>query len=494
MKKFISLWLSALMLFTTVTAVPFVSSAENEEEPDYWDWFINKTYYNEDGTTVGEDTVDYTFKPDGTVKLLRFNFGTNEYNLIEIPANRKQIDYNTDVGYIITDDEFSEIGREAFYLTPVKQYVVPDTIKKIDSMAFACNSMMTQIQLSANLETMGSCVFEDCTALKEAVIPDSVMQMGTGTFSNCSSLEKVNFSKTVKSIPANTFKNCASLKSFEVPDFVQKIKSSAFSGCTSLTKISFGKNLTEIGAYAFENCISLQNIVIPNCVTKIEEGAFARCKNINSITLSNNLKSVGAYAFEECNQLKTIIIPKSVTNIGDKAFGYYYDDKASEYKKCKDIIIKGYSNTAAEQYAKKNAFKFVDLCSHKQTKTIFKKATYFADGYKNRRVCSVCNKVLSKGTTVKKLKLKTPSVKVTAGKKKITVKYTKVKDATGFQVKYTKGKKSYTKKFETAKSATKSITKLKKGKYKVQVRAYYLNSKKQKAYSPWTKAKSVTVK
>lgn len=126
-------------------------------------------------------------------------------------------------------------------------------------------------------------------------------------------------------------------------------------------------------------------------------------------------------------------------------------------------------------------------------KTVSKKATYFADGYKNRRVCSVCNKVLSKGTTVKKLKLKTPSVKVTAGKKKITVKYTKVKDATGFQVKYTKGNKSYTKKFKTSKSATKSITKLKKGKYKVQVRAYKTSGKKT-VYSSYSKAKTVTVK
>lgn len=126
-------------------------------------------------------------------------------------------------------------------------------------------------------------------------------------------------------------------------------------------------------------------------------------------------------------------------------------------------------------------------------KTVSKSATYFADGYKNRRICSVCNKVLSKGTTVKKLKLKTPTVKVTAGKKKITVKYTKVKDATGFQVKYTKGNKSYTKKFKTAKSATKSITKLKKGKYKVQVRAYKTSGKKT-VYSSYSKAKTVTVK
>lgn len=118
----------------------------------------------------------------------------------------------------------------------------------------------------------------------------------------------------------------------------------------------------------------------------------------------------------------------------------------------KNITIKGYTNTAAQKYAKKNKIKF--------------------------------------STAI----LKTPKAKITAGKKKITVNYTKVSGASGFEVKYTKGKKTVTKTFKVSKSAAKTIAKLKKGKYKVQVRAYYQNSKKQKAYSPWTKAKSVTVK
>ena len=89
--------------------------------------------------------------------------------------------------------------------------------------------------------------------------------------------------------------------------------------------------------------------------------------------------------------------------------------------------------------------------------------------------------------------MKVPAFKLIKGKKQFKVKYTKVADATGFQVKYKLKGKWKTKTFKTTKSATKAIKKLKKGTYKVQVRAM-IKSGKQKAYSAWAKAKKVKVK
>ena len=120
-------------------------------------------------------------------------------------------------------------------------------------------------------------------------------------------------------------------------------------------------------------------------------------------------------------------------------------------------------------------------------------ATYFAKGYTGDKKCSVCGKIVSKGKSIAKLKLATPKVKITAGKQKLTVKYTKVKDATGFQVKYTYKGKTTTKTYTSKKSLTKTIKKLKKGTYKVSVRAL-IKSKGKIAYSKWTTAKKVKVK
>ncbi|MEE1003139.1 MAG: leucine-rich repeat domain-containing protein [Acutalibacteraceae bacterium] len=135
--------------------------------------------------------------------------------------------------------------------------------------------------------------------------------------------------------------------------------------------------------------------------------------------------------------------------------------------------------------------KSISTKAHSYKWVVTKKASYVSKGLKAYK-CSVCGKV-AKTTSIAKLKLKTPSLSVGAGKKMFKVKYTKVTGATGFQVKYTIGKKTVTKTINTAKSITKTISGLKKGSYKVQIRAFVKQNSKT-AYSDWTKAKSVKVK
>lgn len=121
-----------------------------------------------------------------------------------------------------------------------------------------------------------------------------------------------------------------------------------------------------------------------------------------------------------------------------------------------------------------------------------KKATYFAKGNKGNKVCKNCGKIISKGKSIPKLKLKTPKLSVSCKKKQITVKYHKVKNATGFQIKYKEGKKTSTVNVDTKKSMI-LITMAKKGTCKVQIRAFVKSGSKI-AYSSWTKAKKVKVK
>lgn len=145
---------------------------------------------------------------------------------------------------------------------------------------------------------------------------------------------------------------------------------------------------------------------------------------------------------------------------------------------CKEVIV---AQTA------------VEAIGHTEKTINTKKATYFANGYTGDKVCETCNTTIEQGKDIAKLKLKVPTVKYTGGKKKITVKYTKVKGATGFQVKYKLGKKAVTKTFKAKKTVKKVIKNLKKGNYKVQVRAFVKSGNKT-AYSNWTKAKKVKVK
>ncbi len=130
-----------------------------------------------------------------------------------------------------------------------------------------------------------------------------------------------------------------------------------------------------------------------------------------------------------------------------------------------------------------------------------KNATYFAKGYTGDKVCSVCDKVFKKGKATAKLKLATPKVKIVAIKypwgSEISVTLKKAsKGATGYQVRW---------KCNGAWQYSDDInfnywifgideSHLQRGKkHKVQVRAF-VKSGSKKAYSNWTKAKTVKAK
>ncbi|MCQ2478978.1 MAG: leucine-rich repeat protein, partial [Clostridia bacterium] len=70
---------------------------------------------------------------------------------------------------------------------------------------------------------------------------------------------------------------------------------------------------------------------------------------------------IGKRAFFNCKKLKSVTIPASVKTIGEKAFGYIPSDD-------KDIVlsgftVKGYTNTAAQTYAKNNKIEFIPVVS-----------------------------------------------------------------------------------------------------------------------------------
>ena len=133
----------------------------------------------------------------------------------------------------------------------------------------------------------------------------------------------------------------------------------------------------------------------------------------------------------------------------------------------------------------------IKALGHKMKTVSTKKATYVANGKKTLK-CEYCGETKIK--SISKLKLKTPKFTLKGAKGKFTVKYTSVKDATGFEIKYKiKNGKFKTVKVTTKKSMSKVISKLKKGKYSVQIRAFVKQSGKT-ANSNWTNLKSVTVK
>ena len=104
---------------------------------------------------------------------------------------------------------------------------------------------------------------------------------------------------------------------------------------------------------------NLNNVVIPANIKEIGDNAFSWCESLTNLTISEGVEHIGEAAFFRCNSLNEVTIPRSVTQIDMHAFGWDYVDDYDVRNE--NLVIKGYSGTAAEQYARDNGFKCILL-------------------------------------------------------------------------------------------------------------------------------------
>ena len=85
-------------------------------------------------------------------------------------------------------------------------------------------------------------------------------------------------------------------------------------------------------------------------MTTVGENAFSGCTGLTEITIPDSVTSIGDHAFDGCTGLKTITIPESVTSIGNGTFD-----------NCNNLIIRGYTGSFAETYAREHNIRFADV-------------------------------------------------------------------------------------------------------------------------------------
>lgn len=207
-------------------------------------------------------------------------------------------------GYTVT-----EIGESAFYAETKKQLfdnlitenqitslVLPDSIKKIGSMAFSFNKSLVSVD-----------------------IPDAVTVVSTRAFEACFSLANIGWPANLKTIGSMAFYRCLGLTSLQIPEGVTRIGSNAFSGCDNLQSVSLPQTLTSIGNLAFKGDLLLESVSIPDSVTELGLGAFMDCEALQTAKLPSGLEVIPDFLFHYTN-LQHIDIPETVTKIGCGAF------------------------------------------------------------------------------------------------------------------------------------------------------------------------------
>lgn len=304
------------------------------------------TFESEDGTSdrkTAENTVRYTYDGD-TLRISgsgSLSYGDDE----TAPWETEQ----KNAKHLVIENGIAEIDNGVFFASfngdkPTNAYgklesvEVAGSVRRIGGGVFENCRGLRSLKLAEGIADINANAFSGCSALENVEIPGSVIRLGTEAFANCTSLKSVRLHAGTTSLQENAFGGCTALTSFDMGDTVARLDYNTFSGCTALTDIRFSESLRTIGEYAFRDCSALTEITLPDSLTSIEESAF-----------------------EGCTSLRSVTIPASVRYIGQFALGYYTNDATFNYVRNKDFTIKGYKNTAAEQYALDNDFTFETL-------------------------------------------------------------------------------------------------------------------------------------
>ena len=201
---------------------------------------------------------------------------------IVIPAT---VDYDAKT-YTVT-----KIGTEAFREDSITSIVLPNTIKELESSAFAFCHQLASINLPEGLEYIYDDVFWHCDALTSLTLPS-----------------------TVKYVGYYAFEYCMGLKTIDIPNSVEGIGGWVCLG-DSLDEPVYNNKFFVFLPYNYA-----ENYTIPDGIETICEASFFDNNLLKSITIPSSVKKIGRYAFSDCDSLTSVTLSEGLETIEDKAF------------------------------------------------------------------------------------------------------------------------------------------------------------------------------
>lgn len=230
---------------------------------------------------------------------------------------------------VVFSDELKEIGESAFENTAITNIELGAEIKTIGSKAFYWNHHLTNITIPQSIKYIGENAFylyfannttinylgniEDWCRISfgNNAFPDfynSQNNKNTLIIDGESIKDELTIPDTIVEIKDFSFQYWYWLKTVKIPEGVISIGEGAFNSCRNLETIKFEKNskLSIIGKYAFFNCVGLSRIILPDNVEIIGESAFYGCNSLTSIVIGDSVSSIGFQAFDYCHKLMSI--------------------------------------------------------------------------------------------------------------------------------------------------------------------------------------------
>lgn len=144
---------------------------------------------------------------------------------------------------------------------------LPDSVTEIERNAFF-ETGLRNIQLPEKLTLIGGGAFCNCKNLKQVQLPPQLKELGEGAFFNCENLAQIQLPSQLNKLGGDAFRDCTSLDKIDIPAGLKQIESATFCN-TGLTSVTLHEGLTKIEDWAFHDCLKLKKIRIPKSVTDI---------------------------------------------------------------------------------------------------------------------------------------------------------------------------------------------------------------------------------
>lgn len=242
----------------------------------------------------------------------------------------------------------------------LEEVILRDGVNTIGNFAFYPFSYQFQklrkVVLPADLTTVGTKAFTDCTALESIqpvqsagaaglLLPGGVTSIGKSAFDGCSALTQVHLNENLQSIGERAFADCTGLSEMVIPstvvtypvgylfsetDSYSYTKTNVFCG-SPIKKITVGGKggieSIEAGMFAELDDV-LETLILREGVTAIESEAFDSpytnrlycATKLHTVILPDTLTSIGAYAFYQCPALSSVLCGANITSVANNAF------------------------------------------------------------------------------------------------------------------------------------------------------------------------------
>ena len=188
------------------------------------------------------------------------------------------------------------IGEDAFAESYVRTIVLPANLKELDAAFYGCDMLQTvDTSKVTKLSTIGVGAFQQCKVLKSFVIPDCVEVIESSAFLN-SALTELQLGAGLETIGSSAFSGSRALSNVDTSRAtkLKSIVAGAFSGCTALTNFDFPDSVVYIGNGAFR-CSGLTSVKLPAGITLVDGSAFAGCASLTRID-ATNAKNMSSFA------------------------------------------------------------------------------------------------------------------------------------------------------------------------------------------------------